>query len=377
MSHHKLGRNERCWCGSGKKFKHCHLDREQQERISPWDGATKFRQAFKTETCSAPDAWRSECSQQISHSHTVPKSGSLRKIARNGHVYAFIPSIENFTKNDGLVVPELVGLKHASTFSGFCSKHDNAIFAPIEKQAFTYSQEQCFLLAYRSLAREVYTKKAADSLADLRRDADRGTSPEEQYQIQAFNLLHDLGLGAGVRDNDLYKSTYDAILQKGEFERVRSYVIELEQPPDVMCSASIFPEEDFEGNKLQDIADLQSTPDLLSITSFCDGDRGVVIFSWLPESDQACHQFIQTLDRITDSEVTNALLRFFFEHCENVLMKPDWWEKLPKKTRDAVIKRMVESVNPFQAKTEKILTDDGICFLRWNVVRRLCIGTKL
>ena len=20
----KIGRNERCWCGSGKKFKHCH-----------------------------------------------------------------------------------------------------------------------------------------------------------------------------------------------------------------------------------------------------------------------------------------------------------------------------------------------------------------
>lgn len=22
-------RNEKCWCGSGKKFKHCHLDREK------------------------------------------------------------------------------------------------------------------------------------------------------------------------------------------------------------------------------------------------------------------------------------------------------------------------------------------------------------
>jgi uncharacterized protein YchJ len=22
----KLGRNERCWCGSGKKYKKCHLD---------------------------------------------------------------------------------------------------------------------------------------------------------------------------------------------------------------------------------------------------------------------------------------------------------------------------------------------------------------
>jgi SEC-C motif len=24
----KMGRNERCWCGSGKKYKKCHLDRD-------------------------------------------------------------------------------------------------------------------------------------------------------------------------------------------------------------------------------------------------------------------------------------------------------------------------------------------------------------
>ena len=24
-----LGRNDACWCGSGKKYKRCHLDRDQ------------------------------------------------------------------------------------------------------------------------------------------------------------------------------------------------------------------------------------------------------------------------------------------------------------------------------------------------------------
>ena len=24
-----LGRNEACWCGSGKKYKRCHLDRDE------------------------------------------------------------------------------------------------------------------------------------------------------------------------------------------------------------------------------------------------------------------------------------------------------------------------------------------------------------
>jgi len=26
----KLGRNDPCWCGSGKKYKNCHLKQDQQ-----------------------------------------------------------------------------------------------------------------------------------------------------------------------------------------------------------------------------------------------------------------------------------------------------------------------------------------------------------
>jgi SEC-C motif len=33
----KLGRNEPCWCGSGKKYKKCHLDRENQPPVHPWE----------------------------------------------------------------------------------------------------------------------------------------------------------------------------------------------------------------------------------------------------------------------------------------------------------------------------------------------------
>jgi len=26
-----LGRNEQCWCGSGKKYKHCHLHEDEKK----------------------------------------------------------------------------------------------------------------------------------------------------------------------------------------------------------------------------------------------------------------------------------------------------------------------------------------------------------
>jgi SEC-C motif len=34
----KLGRNDQCWCGSGKKYKKCHLDRENQPAARPLAG---------------------------------------------------------------------------------------------------------------------------------------------------------------------------------------------------------------------------------------------------------------------------------------------------------------------------------------------------
>jgi uncharacterized protein YecA (UPF0149 family) len=27
----KLGRNDICWCGSGKKYKHCHLETDKKK----------------------------------------------------------------------------------------------------------------------------------------------------------------------------------------------------------------------------------------------------------------------------------------------------------------------------------------------------------
>jgi len=62
-------------------------------------------------------------------------------------------------KYQGRLHPELVGINNASTFTGFCSEHDNTIFSKVEKETFLGSQEQCFPVAYRALARELCTKK--------------------------------------------------------------------------------------------------------------------------------------------------------------------------------------------------------------------------
>ena len=366
----KLGRNDPCWCGSGKKFKRCHLNRESQEPVARWDAAREFREAFGAKTCLAPESWLSNCSKTVARAHTVPRAGSLRHIARKGHVYSFVVSLENLKKHHGVCVPELTGINRASTFTGFCSKHDDEIFAAIEKQPFTATPEQCFLLGYRALAREVFTKQAAASLFDLRRSMDRGKPLEAQLDIQTQNSFYETGVTAGLRDNAHYKSIYDEILEAQDFSNVRYYVIEVEGSPDVMCSAGVSPEQDFYGLKLQDMGDLTTTPDLVTFTSFFGGNAGAIVFVWTADSDRACERLIDSLHAIDDTRVTAALVRLFFEHCENVHMRPDWWEGLKDDSRQALVQRMAASASPWISRPDAILADDGLQVPSWKVLRR-------
>ena len=370
MIRQKLGRNDSCWCGSGKKYKRCHLDRENQPPLQLWDASERFGKAFAAKYCLAPAVWLKQCRGGISRAHTVPKSGSLQRIARKGHVYSLNFSPDNLEKNHGVAIPELFGIRKASTFTGFCSGHDDEIFKPLEKRTFCGTPEQCFLLGYRALSREIYTKRAAAAFFDMHRDADRGKTLAAQVEIQKSNQFLKVGLVAALKDLDHYKSICDGILESHEFDNVRAYIMEFEAAPPVMCSGVIFPEQDFAGAELQDLVDFSNTPDLLCFTSFYGGERGVVAFSWLLESERTCGAFIESLMAMPDEFVTAALLRFFFTHCENVHMNPDWWERLPEGTRNALIRRMAMSAEPLMERPKAYLADDGLVLSSWPIVRR-------
>ncbi|OFV93443.1 MAG: hypothetical protein A3H28_16545 [Acidobacteria bacterium RIFCSPLOWO2_02_FULL_61_28] len=170
-----------------------------------------------------------------------------------------------------------------------------------------------------------------------------------------------------MRDTKYYKSEYDQILVQRQFEVIRAYIIEIDGPPTVMCSGGVFPEQDFEGNALQDLADLKTTPSIINFASFYGSERGAVVFTWLPESDSTCRVFIKSLDCIPDAALTDGLLRFFFEFCENVHMQPEWWEALASATREAVVNRMAyPTIGPLPG----CLKDDGVRFPPWVIVRR-------
>ena len=119
----KLGRNDKCWCGSGKKYKKCHLDREKQLPVSLDEVIRRHLKVLGKGRCFAPDASASTCSGDIIKAHTIRRSGDLKGISSGGHVYNCLlhGKLLDESKFDPESNPYRVGIKEASTFAGFAS----------------------------------------------------------------------------------------------------------------------------------------------------------------------------------------------------------------------------------------------------------------
>src|SRR5687768_16231274 len=151
------GRNDLCWCGSGKKFKRCHAGRELQEK-PPLERVFDDLIRNRERICLHPHASAENCRGGIIQAHTLQRSGVLSRIARDNHVYSYIPTVHTLNRTGGRFEAKLTGIRKASTFTGFCAEHDKSMFADLEDRDFSGDPKQVFLLAYRAASMELYKK---------------------------------------------------------------------------------------------------------------------------------------------------------------------------------------------------------------------------
>ena len=167
------------------------------------------------------------------------RSSSLVHIADNSHVLSFRVDVTSLKTYGSALPPKPRGIQNASTFTGFCTKHD--IFRPLENAPFTATSEQCFLLAYHALARELYLK--TNSRLHYQTRLPKLAS---QHGLHHPFVLHGAasaqGTADGERDLTSHKRNYDRAPLASDHSSIKSYVIELATPPPVMCSGAFIPE---------------------------------------------------------------------------------------------------------------------------------------
>ena len=297
----KVGRNDPCPCDSGKKYKRCCLGMEAGRKPVFATLGDLERETSRGE-CSVPPQWMSACSARIVKAHTVPHS-SLKRIADNGHVMSFVPNVTNFKQHGSAVPPQRRGIRMASTFTGFCGKHDDAVFSPLEKVNFSGTREQCFLVAYRALARELYLKSVnarffselLKNIGELEWMNTRGVAEE----LAPFLV----GTSYGLKDLASHKMEYDQVLLHHDHCNVKAYVIEFTNSPPVMCSGGIFPEHTFNGEPLQILGLGLERLSAIYFSSFADSADGFVVFAWLDDGHDYCERLVESLKQLPDEKL--------------------------------------------------------------------------
>lgn len=342
----KIGRNELCPCGSKMKYKRCHgaVTALPEPKAGALDA--QARKLNAKPTCLSPADFHVDCNGSIIDSHTVSRSGSLGAIVRDGHVYSYALSIQSLEQTGGRVLPKLVGWRVASTFPGFCKHHDKQLFAPLEDQPFTGTAEQCFLLGYRAVARELYTKQNSFNQAKLR-SALASSTRDASLKMMIDDFNH--GVELGLRDSQAHKERYDRVLVKRDWQSCRALVVEFNGVFPIQCATGLFPLQDIHGNRLQDIGPSAHSPSTITVASFAADGKSFVVLSWLDDSDEVSRKLADSIAACAALDMPGVIAALLLQTSENCHLAPDWYDPLSEDGKKWVEAQVMEGISPLAA----------------------------
>jgi len=294
--------------------------------------------------CFHPGASEGTCGPIIS-AHTLQMSRVLCALVNRGnHVQYFSPLDNN---PDGTLSLQRRGWREASTFYGFCNRHDSTTFAPLEALDFAATPEQMFLLGYRAICWEMHRKMTAlKALPEKVELMGRGRSDSERDQIRSMAEIQARGAAAGLDDMNRLKAEMDDVLLSREFSRMEYCQINLEGDLCVAATGAISPNRTVSGHSLQTLHDPECDVRLLSFGMTLNAQRQPVVgFCW-QKTGVAPRRFVEDLLSRPDEMLSQILPQLFFLHCQNTYFSETWWNSL-NGTNPALVRRLAGCRNPY------------------------------
>jgi hypothetical protein len=265
----------------------------------------------------------------VIRAQSISKSTALTKIARGGEVYQLEVNPFAIHRNQGRVALKPTKIASATTFTGFCSPHDNRLFDPIDKGNLSPTNEQVFLLHYRALCRELYVKRPNLETNKLLKEMDRGKPPDFQGVVQGLVAARGLVISESIQQLEADKAACDSVFLSKDYRVLRGGYVRFRRLTTVACSGYTQPCFDFAGHKVQDAQDLTKPFLNLSFTLLPNEDGGIAVFAWLKDADTVCRTFVQSFFNVSDIRKGDALIQYAFDSFENFAAQPQWWEDLP------------------------------------------------
>jgi SEC-C motif len=366
MSRKKIGRNDPCPCGSNKKYKKCHLDREAAAPLPYFEFANELLRLRAGEKKCLHPSITSPCTGKVIRAHSISRSTALAKIARDGEVYQLDTNPFTINKIQGNITLKLANIASATTFTGFCSSHDNSLFEPIDGGNLTPTKEEVLLLHYRALCREAYVKQPISETNELLRELDRGRPVEFQAMVQDLVSARGAVIDESIKQLGADKAQCDRAITQSDYTLVRGAYILFRQLPSVACSGYAQPSFDFAAQLVQDIDDMTKPYFNCSFTLLPNGTGGIAVFAWLDNADSVCRSFVQSLFNLPNDRKSDALVQYTFDSFENFAAQPEWWEALSA-TAQAALRRRVLNWTDIGGINSSTLITGSQRFADWEV----------
>lgn len=299
----------------------------------------------------------SDCKGEIVKAHTIQRKGALSTIATNGHVLTveFDPDLE-----DGRFAKvHKRGVRQASTFTGFCSKHDKELFAPIEDGRLQLNRRHMFLLAYRAMSRERFAKL-------------RQAEFDESHVLasplsEVFIAWMRTGAEFAIQDQVVFDNMGKALL-KNNYRGTNYFVVEFDRIPDLLCSGGPNVTYDFHGNMIQNMDQepyRQKPFEIITVSLLPFGaEGGIAAFAWYGKSN-VNRRFIKSLHQLPNSKMPDAIVSFIFVNLENIYFAANWWNSLPTHSKEELLDKF-EDISGHETPFYDICLADN-SYVDWKV----------
>lgn len=278
--------------------------------------------AIKKQNNLSFKCFKKGCSEKAINSHSQSLSNTLRRISEDGHLIRFRPAHFMSGVRDFGLWFQKIGVKRASTFKGFCAKHDHKYFGAVDNiDPQDITKETLAKLAFRAFAYEERAKEKALFLLD--------------YMVENAATLCDVsymeGGAVGIRNHlkvtkPYYLKKFITMFESQDYARIYGTVFILNKMLPLSCSTVIDPTV-IDSSSLTEW-DLRKPLIQTFFALIPQPDSSLVIFAYFDRQKTILKKFISKY---------RSLENILFNHCEEMLMNPGFYDSLGSELKYKII----------------------------------------
>lgn len=277
------------------------------------------------------------CPNKPINSHSIQKSLFSSLVDDTNHVLMFKTKYTHKVRPSALI--KKVGVNDATTFPGLCKKHDETLFADIEKKAIDLNNPyHNFLVAYRAILNENYSKiHSYENMKNIFESYSKAGNTDE-FTITILTL-YAYSFYCGMFYTNKVKKLLDVSLLKKQYNTelvfgARSLSFSLP----LFLSSVFTPTYDFERKTINDFRDYKIIPNYFFLSILPSKSETLIFYSVLKRQENNFGNLFYQLNSSSNNDFLVFLSELIIRYTENFVFSPEYWDRFPENKKQNIIK---------------------------------------